>query len=315
MSSIFSVFSIAGVVMFGHRMEEFVTFERSQRTCLFVLMGDFEWEELRVIGDDMAFFWLSLFFFVIVLLSLNMLLAIIFETYTTVRERIGAHSLTLWDQSYETLRRLVLTCRGKRVTLMYIERCIRERYGVDDQPDEYAAAELEKEGELTMDELLEIVPGLKLGQAGRLMMRGHQHGRFSSTGAAEPPNGHAPDVHAPPPQNGEANPKIRSESGDSDRVVDIDKVNVADVLQGLHDLQAGQDKAALAMTAAVERLERIERAVAVLQVGAQSVPSRNPLLGSSSGSEEKIDGHTIMQGGSVPLKSTGCAEFCAQTQE
>merc|ERR1719506_3542819 len=120
----------------------------------------------------MAFYWLILFFFVIVLLSLNMLLAIVFETYTTVRENIGADAQTLWSQSYETVRRGVLTVRRKRVTLNHIQNSIRDRYRIGDQPDEYAAAELKKEEDLTMDELLAMVPGLKYKQAARLLDRG-----------------------------------------------------------------------------------------------------------------------------------------------
>ena len=99
MAAIFSVFSIAAVVMFGHRIPEFVTFYMAIRTCLFVLMGEFEWEEMRIVGDERAFAWLLLFFFVIVLLSLNMLLAIVFETYTSIREGIGPECQTLWAQS------------------------------------------------------------------------------------------------------------------------------------------------------------------------------------------------------------------------
>ena len=175
MAAIFSIFSIAAVIMFGHRLPEFVNFFLAVRTCLFIVMGEFEWEELRVVDDSMAFWWLILFFFVIVLLSLNMLLAIVFETYTGVRENIGADAQTLWAQSYETFRRTTLTVMGKRVTLTHIRKSIRDRYGIADQPDEYAAAELEKEKKLTIKELLAIVPGLKVGQLTRLLRRGGFH--------------------------------------------------------------------------------------------------------------------------------------------
>ena len=125
MAAIFTVFSIAAVVLFGHRVARFVTVSKAIRTCLFVLMGEFDWEEMQVIGDDLAFGWLFLFFFLIVLLSLNMLLAIVFDTYNTVREDIPHDCETLWSQSYEIGRRLWNLARGRRVSLNHIDRSIR----------------------------------------------------------------------------------------------------------------------------------------------------------------------------------------------
>merc|ERR1719428_1853694 len=40
---IFTMFSVAGVIIFGHRVESFSTLERASITGLFILMGDFDY--------------------------------------------------------------------------------------------------------------------------------------------------------------------------------------------------------------------------------------------------------------------------------
>ena len=86
---------MAGYTIFGHRVAGFASLGSSVRTTGFVVMGDVDWEEMEHVGRFYAYAWLSTFFIIIVLIMLNMLLAIIFETYSEVRTSIGGNAETL----------------------------------------------------------------------------------------------------------------------------------------------------------------------------------------------------------------------------
>merc|ERR1719265_891946 len=95
--TIFCTFCVMAIGLFGREMHEFSTFELAFSSCFLVLMGDFDYgamfSEARVMGT--VWFWA--FQIVLVLIMLNMLLAIIMDTYSEVKD-MSSDSETLPEQ-------------------------------------------------------------------------------------------------------------------------------------------------------------------------------------------------------------------------
>lgn len=164
---IFTMFNVAGVIIFGHRVHSFATLERASFTGLFILMGDFDYDEMEMAaGRPLARFWLSMFFIVLVLLMFNMLLAIVFETYSEIRAGLGDTAETVWGQVYDFLDRDFRERKGERRTLNHIEHDLRKKYASKEKPSGQQAEEVEAEETLiTVVEFQQMCPGMKLPQA------------------------------------------------------------------------------------------------------------------------------------------------------
>merc|ERR1719482_888330 len=115
------MYSVCGVIIFGHRVAGFANVAFAMQTTALIVMGDVDWSELERIGRGPALIWLITFTIVIVLLMLNMLLAIIFETYSEVRSKIGSHAETLVSQLLEIVRRRRAQRRGDQLSLSKIQ--------------------------------------------------------------------------------------------------------------------------------------------------------------------------------------------------
>lgn len=85
--SIFLTLCISGFVLFGRRVEMFETFPRSINTVFRLMLGDFDWDELRKTGYIDGFLWLALTLSVLNLLLLNMVLAIVMDGYAEAKKR------------------------------------------------------------------------------------------------------------------------------------------------------------------------------------------------------------------------------------
>merc|ERR1719399_208505 len=97
------------------------------QTTALIVMGDMDWSELERVGRGPALIWLLTFFIVIVLLMLNMLLAIIFETYSEVRSKIGSQAETLPSQMLEIFRRRRDQQSGSKLSLDAIHKALLRR--------------------------------------------------------------------------------------------------------------------------------------------------------------------------------------------
>ena len=84
-STVFYCFALAGTLIFGREMEQFGTIWNSLTTCWRIVLGDFEWHQMKAVGwlEANVFFWT--FTILIVFIMINMLLAIVLETYLTVK--------------------------------------------------------------------------------------------------------------------------------------------------------------------------------------------------------------------------------------
>mmetsp|Transcript_44462 Transcript_44462/g.81176 ORF Transcript_44462/g.81176 Transcript_44462/m.81176 type:complete len:1029 (-) Transcript_44462:49-3135(-) len=87
---VFLGFVTSGMVLFGRDNENFATFPRSCLACCRLLLGDIEWDELKISSRLIAGLWIVAFFVVMVQLLLNMLLAVIMDSYSEVKEQAGS---------------------------------------------------------------------------------------------------------------------------------------------------------------------------------------------------------------------------------
>jgi len=86
----FVAFAIAGMMMFGRRLQDFATLQASIATCFKIAMeNEFRWSDLSAQDFGTSATWVWVFVPLVVLLMLNMVLAIIMDIYQEVRREAG----------------------------------------------------------------------------------------------------------------------------------------------------------------------------------------------------------------------------------
>merc|ERR1712241_124291 len=86
----FFAYAVAGMCIFGRRVDEFSSIERSVGTCFKIAMeSEYNWDKLSEEDFVTSASWIWTFLLLIVLLMLNMVLAIIMDVYTEVRNAAG----------------------------------------------------------------------------------------------------------------------------------------------------------------------------------------------------------------------------------
>lgn len=115
-ASVFFGYALAGVVVFGRKMPEFCDIGTSMTTCWKMVFGDFDWQRAQRVasGETVFFFWT--FTVLIVLIMLNMLLAIILDTYVNVKKETE-NTETLYSQGKESITRFMGKWAGKWLSL------------------------------------------------------------------------------------------------------------------------------------------------------------------------------------------------------
>merc|ERR1719399_2820725 len=96
--TIFLCYAISGMFLFGRRLFEFSTLGRAVQTCFLIVMGDFDWNSLRLEHEITAGIWFWTFMILVFLIMLNMLLAIVMDIYTEVKTSSGS-SEPVWEQA------------------------------------------------------------------------------------------------------------------------------------------------------------------------------------------------------------------------
>jgi len=135
------------------------------------MLGDFDWDRLRTVGRLPAAVWFWFFTFLMVQIMLNMLLAIIMETYMEVKGRVShmAHVETMWSQASVTFRNWSGHRAGHLVTLKDVLTHLTGKEVVD-QTDK----DLERTEALSSQQLLERVPTMSLEQASEIMTQAQE---------------------------------------------------------------------------------------------------------------------------------------------
>lgn len=103
-------FTIAGMVMFGRRIQDFSSLTQALSMCYQIIMES-QWDNLGYTAEDLwtTVTWLWLYTLLVVLIMLNMVLAIIIDIYSEITLKAG-ENMTLWDHA------------------IYVLRCIRYRH-------------------------------------------------------------------------------------------------------------------------------------------------------------------------------------------
>ena len=115
--------------MFGRDVQDFATPLYAFVTCWRFLLGDFDWSELQKVSTTRGFVFFFGFSLLVILIMLNMLLAIILETYIDVK-RLTGKSETLYSQAWETFSRWIRKKRHQRVGLDFIRDRLLHRGAV-----------------------------------------------------------------------------------------------------------------------------------------------------------------------------------------
>jgi len=176
---IFLSYAVMGTALFGRDMTEFTTLSLSIHSCFLVLMGDFDAQAMLSVGREISGIWLWSFHIIIVLLMLNMLLAIIMDTYSGVKGSLTGADLTIHRQMLLIIRQTREQWQKKRVSLRHIEDQLRLRYGSHGFEQPNLETEWTQDSIITLQALMDSVEGLHRPQAVRLMTRSVAAWRFT----------------------------------------------------------------------------------------------------------------------------------------
>ncbi|KAK3281231.1 hypothetical protein CYMTET_10966 [Cymbomonas tetramitiformis] len=105
---VYLCYMIMGSVLFGYRMEAFMTFEKSSFTLFQMLIGNGDiGEEMTNVVDSSQHLYSNLFFFsfmsIVYMIILNFLLAIVVEAFAIAKE-VGGEAPAVWDDIWVILR-------------------------------------------------------------------------------------------------------------------------------------------------------------------------------------------------------------------
>merc|ERR1712151_541189 len=94
--------------------------------------GDFDWEELRQVGRQDAAMWFVPFTIIVVMLLLNMMMAIIMDTYSEVKDSLE-NADTLWTEGRKVWRRWRAARRHEIIELPVVKQHLEYKLA---EPDE-----------------------------------------------------------------------------------------------------------------------------------------------------------------------------------
>jgi hypothetical protein len=160
--AVFMIYAIIGTIVFGRELDSFTTILRAGVTLFRALMGDFDVEEMRVVGRGKTLLYFASFMVFIGFVMLDMVVAILMDTYAEVKMGL-AGTETLIEQATEMARRATQNRRGQRMRLSKIWNILAAHYGEDNMQNESITEQL------TIEKFQSIVPGLRTDQATMLL--------------------------------------------------------------------------------------------------------------------------------------------------
>lgn len=163
--TIFSIFVVSGMILFGQEVEQFTNMSRAMHTTFRVLLGDFDWDSLAVVGRAQSVVWFWMLMWLMNLIMLNMFLGIILDTYSDVKNQIMSQPgvETMWSQVIETYSRKRKVASGEAFSLSYIIKVL-------DPTDLDSAADPTDDNKITVGALMRMVPGLGEEQAENILL-------------------------------------------------------------------------------------------------------------------------------------------------
>lgn len=105
--TMFMSYVLAAMFLFGHRIAEFSSTEMAISKCFLLLLGDFDFDELMEENPVTAGLWFYTFCIFMTQIILNMMLAIIMDTYSAV-QGAAAESDKLWEQMWQVFYEFIM---------------------------------------------------------------------------------------------------------------------------------------------------------------------------------------------------------------
>eukprot|EP00927_Polykrikos_kofoidii_P040786 TRINITY_DN34800_c0_g1_i1.p1 TRINITY_DN34800_c0_g1~~TRINITY_DN34800_c0_g1_i1.p1 ORF type:complete len:1040 (+),score=221.97 TRINITY_DN34800_c0_g1_i1:68-3187(+) len=123
LAGIFFTLALSGLVLFGRRLSSFTTFSRAVNTVFRLMLGDFDWEAIRKVGQAEGATWLFVSLTITNLLLLNMVLAIVLDSYMVVKTT-SMSSDSLLVELHQIWTRWWGVQRGQQVPLSTIHKAL-----------------------------------------------------------------------------------------------------------------------------------------------------------------------------------------------
>jgi hypothetical protein len=164
---VFCIYSIVAMMLFGEELEDFANFGRAFVSTFHCLLGNFigqntledgEFEIARV-GRAESALWLWSLCWLVNLIMLNMLLAIVMDTYANVLGGLSSDAESLWSQSSEIAKRTWSEITKQALPLEKVLLVLDPTSLNDDDDDP------EDEDPWTKETLMKFVKGLPGKQA------------------------------------------------------------------------------------------------------------------------------------------------------
>jgi len=151
-TAIFFTYATMAVALFGREIERFATLDRAVPSTFRLLMGDFEFQKMEVIGRQYAFLFFFSFMWLLNMVMMSMLIAIIMDVYVDVKAN-AAFSHTIWSEAWDIAGRAYLNRKKARILLLKIR----------------PAFDANSEDLLSISDIMTRVPLISRKQAARLM--------------------------------------------------------------------------------------------------------------------------------------------------
>jgi len=171
--AVFLSYAVMGHVLFGCENDEFSSLDRAVDTCFQVLMGNFDMAVFQMMGRFYAFLWFASYMTLVLLIMLNMLLALVMDTYAVVKSQTDGAD-TLFEQGNEVYFRWWNRTRGQRQSLTTILDALESLVAAPkpgaDQNFTKENAGASDQAIMTKERLCLMVPKLEIKQAYRILI-------------------------------------------------------------------------------------------------------------------------------------------------
>jgi len=181
-------YTVGGICLFGQDLFYYANFPRALHSTFRMILGDSSWDDLSLVGEVPAGAYYWTFNILVVTVMLNMLLAIIMDAYSTVKESIGDNAETLVSQAQEIYRRFLAIRANTMVAMDDIQEAFlqasademlrergdfyRKQDGADDLPllrEDARVAAMGATNLLSFDDLTLKLPSVPPSQIEELM--------------------------------------------------------------------------------------------------------------------------------------------------
>lgn len=104
--AIFGIYAIAATSLFGHSVDDLATLSRVFTTIFLAMLGDFDWDEIKMAGRVEAGIWFWTFMLLVSMILMNMLIAIVMDAYSEVKDA-AKDSKTMMEEILTLAKRTI----------------------------------------------------------------------------------------------------------------------------------------------------------------------------------------------------------------